>query len=119
MTADSTLILTRALDAAEQGGETPEWAELAVAMQALLAQARSAEREKILIRLFAPEPEIRVRPSAHGPHAMSPRNMLRLMAVRALTGDDVEHIRPDLERIVGDPQHPGALRAEAARLLRR
>lgn len=113
------LILTHALDAAAEGGEAPSWNELAAAMHMLLEQPPSAGRRELFYRLFVPGPEVPVRRSAHGPHIMSPRNMLRLMAARALADEEVEHIRPRLERFAADPETPGLLRTELARRLRR
>ena len=111
-------ILIGALDAAEEGGEAPSWDVLGAAMDVLLAQPPSAGRREFFFRLFAPGPEVPVRPSVHGPHAMSPREMLRFMAVGALADEEVAHIREHLERLAADPES-SALRTEVVQRLRR
>lgn len=122
MADDPIALLERTLndaDAAPSPPEPVEWPEIRDAMEAILALPRSAARDALLERLLAPGPELRIVPSHHGPHAMSPRDALRFMAVQALSAEEVEHVRLHLESLVANPKHPGPLRVESARRLGR
>ncbi len=122
MADDPIALLERTLndaDAAPSAPEPVEWPEIMNAMKAILALPRSAARDALLERLLAPGRELRIVPSQHGPHAMSPRDMLRFLAVQALSVEEVEHVRPHLENIVAEPEYPGPVRVESARRLGR
>ena len=121
MNDDPIAFLERVLNDAETGRdayEPAEWPEVVAAMQAVLERPRTVARDALLVRVFAPGADLQMAPSPHGPHAMPPRDALRFLALQRLSKEEIEQVRPHLERIAAAPEHAGPLRLESARRLR-